>query len=89
MPAADAPGAIRNPEPGHAEGRGLTWRSRNSPPGTRPPEGLPLEPEMHPLVQNKHDLVSIGDAIGGVVLADGIRAAGGSASWPASPCCRS
>jgi len=40
------------------------------PPGTRPPEGLPLEPEMHPLVQNKHGLVSIGDAIGGVVLAD-------------------
>src|SRR6476469_9037601 len=25
---------------------------------------------MHPLVQNKHGLVSIGDAIGGVVLAD-------------------
>ena len=29
---------------------------------------LPLEPEMHPLVQNKHDLVSVGDAIGEVVL---------------------
>jgi molybdopterin-containing oxidoreductase family membrane subunit len=29
---------------------------------------MPLEPEMHPLVQNKHDLVSVGDAIGGVVL---------------------
>jgi molybdopterin-containing oxidoreductase family membrane subunit len=29
---------------------------------------LPLEPEMHPLVQNKHDLVSVGDAIGNVVL---------------------
>ncbi len=29
----------------------------------------PLEPEMFPLVDNKHTLVSIGDAIGGVVLA--------------------
>src|SRR5579871_4997994 len=38
------------------------------PPGTRPPPGLPLEPEMHPLVQNKHDLVSVGDALGSVVL---------------------
>ena len=29
---------------------------------------LPLEPEMHPLVLNKHDLVSVGNAIGNVVL---------------------
>ena len=28
------------------------------PPGTRPPAGLPLEPEMHPLVENNHDLVA-------------------------------
>ena len=37
----------------------------------RPPgmHDLPLEPEMHPLVRNKHDLVSVGDAIGNVVLA--------------------
>ena len=34
----------------------------------KPPSDLPLEPEMHPLVQHKHDLVSIGEAIGGVVL---------------------
>ena len=34
----------------------------------KPQLDLPLEPEMHPLVQNKHDLVSIGEAIGGVVL---------------------
>ena len=30
----------------------------------RPGNDLPLEPEMHPLVLNKHDLVSVGDAIG-------------------------
>jgi Ni/Fe-hydrogenase subunit HybB-like protein len=38
------------------------------PPGTRPPPGLPLEPEMHPLVENKHNLVSVGEALGSVVL---------------------
>jgi Ni/Fe-hydrogenase subunit HybB-like protein len=38
------------------------------PPGTRPPAGLPLEPEMHALVQNKHDLVSVGEMLGSVVL---------------------
>ena len=38
------------------------------PPGTRPPAGLPLEPEMHPLVLNKHDLVSVGEALSSVVL---------------------
>ncbi len=34
----------------------------------KPGNDLPLEPEMHPLVLNKHDLVSVGDAIGNVVL---------------------
>src|SRR5262245_60646305 len=29
---------------------------------------MPLEPEMHPLVLNKHDLVSVGDAIVCVIL---------------------
>lgn len=35
---------------------------------TRPPAGMPLEPELHPLVENKHGLVSVGDALGEVVL---------------------
>ena len=34
------------------------------PPGARPPAGLPLEPEMHPLVEKGHDLVSVGEALG-------------------------
>jgi Ni/Fe-hydrogenase subunit HybB-like protein len=34
----------------------------------KPGTDLPLEPEMWPLVQNKHDLVSVGEAVGGVVL---------------------
>ena len=38
--------------------------------GYRPPGDLPLEPEMHPLVLNKHDLVSVGTAIGSVVFRD-------------------
>ncbi|HEY2910859.1 MAG TPA: hypothetical protein VGI99_11475, partial [Gemmataceae bacterium] len=38
--------------------------------GYRPASDLPLEPEMHPLVQNKHDLVSVGTAIGSVVFRD-------------------
>ena len=56
------------------------------PPGTRPPAGLPLEPEMHPLVQNEHTLVSVGEALGSVVLSASTRKAGGSASLPGSPC---
>lgn len=36
----------------------------------RPPadSGLPLEPEMHPLVQRPHTLVSVGEALGEVVF---------------------
>ena len=36
----------------------------------RPASDLPLEPEMHPLVQNNHDLTSVGNAIGSVVFRD-------------------
>jgi len=36
----------------------------------RPKSDLPLEPEMHPLVQNNHDLMSVGNAIGSVVFRD-------------------
>ena len=40
------------------------------PPGVRPPEGCRSNPRCTHSCENKHDLVSIGDAIGGVVLAD-------------------
>ncbi|MCI0701066.1 MAG: polysulfide reductase NrfD, partial [Planctomycetia bacterium] len=33
-----------------------------------PKTELPLEPEMHPLVLKKHDLVSVGDAIGQSII---------------------
>ena len=40
------------------------------PPGAaRPPAGLPLEPEMHSLVQKEHTLTSVGEALGSEVCA--------------------
>ena len=72
MPRTTLPGRDPEPEPRPCRRGPDAWQRRELDPRHthRPERQLPLEPEMHPLVRNKHDLVSVGDAIGDVVLGE-------------------
>ena len=69
MPRTTLPGGDPQPEPRHADEGGLTHGDRGTDHARHPPAGRPAARTRDaPARRNKHDLVSVGDAIGDVVL---------------------